>query len=75
MATHPTTGFAGSIKELRRGGWAARGLVVTNRNSQIVETQVGPRAFATEDLCDAWLRSTAAGLNINEVRIVVHSQK
>jgi hypothetical protein len=75
MAKHPTTGFAGTIKELRRGGWAARGLVVTSRNSQIFETQVGPRAFESEDLCAAWLRSAAAGLNIDDVRIVIDTQR
>ena len=63
--------FEGTIKELRRGGWAARGLVVTSRHGLLVETQVGPKAFDTEGRCDAWLRAAAAELKIASVRITI----
>jgi len=69
----PSIVFEGTIRELRRGGWAARGLVVTNRHGQLVETQVGPKAFDSEDGCDAWLRETAAGLKIDSVSITVNA--
>ena len=68
---HDRIGFEGTIRPLRRGGWTARGLVVANRHGQLIETQVGPKAFFTDVSCDAWLRAAAAGLNIDSVRIVV----
>jgi hypothetical protein len=67
--TRDSITFEGTIKELRRGGWAARGVVVANRHGQLIETQIGPKAFDTETSCDAWLRAAAAGLNIESVRI------
>jgi len=63
--------FEGTIKELRRGGWAARGLVLTSRHGLLVETQVGPKAFDTEASCVDWLRAAAADLKISSVRIAV----
>lgn len=71
MNRQPTIAFEGTIRALRRGGWAARGLIVTSRNSQRIESQIGPRAFDSEDLCDAWLRSAADGLAIASVQITV----
>ena len=66
---HNSTGFEGTIRPLRRGGWAARGMVIANRHGQLIETQIGPMAFDSEDMCDAWLRAAAAGLNIESVSI------
>jgi len=63
--------FEGTIRALRRGGWAARGLVVTSRHGQLVETKIGPKAFDTEDGCHAWLHATASGLDIDSVSITV----
>ena len=71
MKKHNAIAFEGTIRELRRGGWAARGLVVANRHGQLVETQIGPKAFETEDHCDAWLRAAAADLNIQSVSISI----
>ena len=68
------TTFRGTIRPLRRGGFAARGLLVVARSSQVYETQVGPREFASEDLCDAWLRSAAAGMKVERVQIVTASR-
>ena len=48
---------------------AARGMVIANRHGQLIETQIGPMAFDSEDMCDAWLRAAAAGLNIERVCI------
>ena len=67
--TRDSITFEGTIKELRRGGWAARGVVVTSRHGQLIETQVGPRAFDTEGSCDDWLRAAAAIFNIDSIRI------
>lgn len=64
--------FEGTIRELRRGGWAARGLVVTSRHGQLVETQIGPKAFETKGGGDAWLRAAAASLNIDSVSIALN---
>ena len=63
--------FTGSIRELRHGGWRARGMLVAAKHGMLVETQVGPRAFASEAMCDAWLRDEAARRAIHEVDILV----
>ena len=65
--------FQGSISKLRRGGWRARALVISARHGQIVETQIGPIEFASECLCDAWLREAATGFDPADVRIVTSS--
>lgn len=71
MTEHQTIAFQGTIRALRRGGWAARGLLVASRHGQLIETQIGPKAFENEMLCDAWLRASAAELKVESVRIVV----
>ena len=65
--------FEGSIRELRRGGWRARGVVRTQRHGQIFETQVGPRAFENQEASLRWLRDVAAGLAIKDVQLVVNA--
>ena len=58
--------FEGSIRELRRGGWRARGVVRTQRHGQIFETQVGPRAFENQEASLRWLA-------IKDVQLVVNA--
>jgi len=71
MTNYPAISFEGTIKEMRGGGWAARGVVVAIRHGQIFDTQVGPQQFDTEGQCDGWLRAAAARLNIDRVEIAV----
>ena len=63
--------FEGSIRELRRGGWRARGVVRTQRSGQIFETQIGPRAFENQEASSDWLRDVATRLAIEDVKLVV----
>jgi hypothetical protein len=68
--------FDGIIRQDRRGGWNARGIIVTHKHGQIFQTLVGPRAFASEEISQEWLRAAATELAIEEVTIVVqkHSE-
>lgn len=63
----------GTIREHRRGHWAARGLVVTHRHGQVFETQVGPKAFASEGMAYDWMHEVAADLAIADIRITVET--
>ena len=63
-----------TIREHRRGHWAARGLVVTHRHGQLFERQVGPRAFASEGMAYEWIFEEAANLSIRDVRVVVEAR-
>jgi hypothetical protein len=75
MPAHLKPALEGTIRRLRRGGWAARGLIVTTRNGQLFETQIGPHEFDSQGKCDAWLRSTAAGLQIESVQISIDTRR
>jgi hypothetical protein len=61
--------FNGTIKPRRRGGWIARGVIVEHRFGQIFETQVGPREFADQPSCVAWLADAAKRLGARRPRI------
>jgi hypothetical protein len=62
---------AAVIRELRRGGWRARGVVRTQRSGQIFETQVGPRAFENQEASREWLRDVAIRLAIDDAHLIV----
>ena len=63
--------FEGVVKRAHRGGWTARGVITDVAHSQLIETQVEPRAFTTRQLAVKWLKQAAAARAIASVRIVV----
>ena len=63
----------GTIREHRRGHWAARGVVVTHRHGQVFETQVGPKSFASEGMAYDWIFEVAAELSIADVKVSVEA--
>ena len=63
--------FEGVVKRARRGGWTARGVITDVSHSQLIETQVEPRAFATRQLAVNWLKQAAAARAMASVRIDV----
>ena len=67
--------FEGTIREHRRGGWNARGAVLTQRSGQIFETQLGPRAFESEEDSREWLHRSAVEHRIRDVRIAVNGRR
>lgn len=64
----------GTIREHRRGHWAARGLVVTHEHGQVFERQVGPKAFASEGMAHEWIFEAATNLSIRDVSVVVEAR-
>jgi hypothetical protein len=67
--------FQGSVRKLRRDGWCARGLVTSEKHSQLFDTQVGPRVFGSPAECEAWLRQAALEFDATNVRIVTRSDR
>ena len=61
----------GIVKLMRRGGWSGRGMIVDSRNGQVVETQIGPKAFGSKEAAIEWLRQVAAERAIEIGRIVL----
>ena len=53
-------GMDGVVKPMRRGGWSARGLIVSVQHGLLVETQVGPKQFAAQEAAVEWLKQAAA---------------
>jgi hypothetical protein len=62
--------FDGVVKPLRRGGWSARGVITAVRAGQLLQTQVGPRAFEAVEDSAAWLRQVAIERSIEDVHII-----
>jgi hypothetical protein len=52
-------GMDAVVKPMRRGGWSARGLIVSVRHGLLIETQVGPRQFSGRDAALEWLKQAA----------------
>jgi hypothetical protein len=49
----------GIVKAMRRGGWSGRGVISDIQHGQLLETQIGPRAFHSRDAAVEWLRRIA----------------
>jgi hypothetical protein len=64
-----TDRLAGVIQPLRRGGWSAKALLTSVRNSQLFETWLAPRFFDSEAASRQWLRDSAAAHGIDGKRL------
>jgi len=66
--------FEGVVKPARRGGWSARGVIISVAHSQLVDTRIEPRAFAGLEPATEWLREVAAKHRIEAVAIDVRQE-
>jgi hypothetical protein len=53
-------GMDAVVKPMRRGGWSARGMIVSVQHGLLTETQVGPKQFAGQEAALEWLKQAAA---------------
>jgi hypothetical protein len=53
-------GMDAVVKPMRRGGWSARGMIVSVQHGLLIETQVGPKQFAGKEAALEWLKQAAA---------------
>ena len=64
-------GMDAVVKPMRRGGWSARGMIVSVRHGLIIETQVGPKQFAGKDAALEWLKQAAAERSLKLASVVL----
>ena len=66
MMKRESIAFEGTICELKRGGWAARGLAGRPTGMGSWPRRSSPKAFETEESCDAWLRRRQPGSRLGQ---------
>jgi hypothetical protein len=64
-------GMDAVVRPMRRGGWSARGMIVSVRHGLLIENQVGPKQFAGKEAALEWLKREAVERSIKLGTVVL----